>query len=255
MNALVSHYSGCGNDFILLDDRRELFPENDSVLIKAICIQAGVDGLILVRSSLIAAYRMRFFNNDGYETSMCGNGIRCMMRFIVDKIDPACISCLIETLKGPLQLTIVGSKVQVEMGNVQELGWNIELEYTETNTKRIMHHLDTGVPHLVTFVDDLDSIDIQGEGSYFRHLKNANVNFVDVKNRRVRTFERGVEGETLACGTGVTAVAYALHKIAGIPSPISLKVRSQEVLDIAIMDNTAIMTGPAKWIRDLEYAL
>lgn len=249
MGIVASHYSGCGNNFLIIDDRLELFPKNDAELISELCLQADVDGLILVQNSSIASFRMRFFNNDGTEASMCGNGIRCMMRFIVDKIDSKTRSCHIETQKGQLLVKMKGDLVEVEMGKVEEIDWNLMLDYE--GEERVMHHLNTGVPHLVTFVDDVNSIDVENVGSYFRHLKNANVNFVDKVRGEIRTFERGVEGETLACGTGATAAAYALHKLYDFSSPITLKVRSQALLEISIENNFAHLTGPATWIGDI----
>jgi diaminopimelate epimerase len=262
MHATVSHYSGCGNDFILIDDRKKWFCEENTSLISELCIQkAKVDGLILVQSSTSAHFKMKFFNNDGHEASMCGNGIRSLMRFLKEKLSFPHAKCSIETKNRILELECIGSLIRVEMGTIQELGWNIQLaDPTEKNTNWTFHLLDSGVPHLVTFVPDVDVIDVAKIGSYFRHHPQfqphgANVNFVAIDARKIRTFERGVEGETLACGTGATAAAYAMHKLYATPSPIALQVRSRDFLEIDIQNTDVHMTGPATWIRDAHLSL
>lgn len=261
MQISFSHYSGCGNDFILIDDRSEWFCKENAGLISELCQQkAKVDGLILVQSSLLADFKMKFFNNDGSEASMCGNGIRTMARFIKEKLHFPHSKISIETKNRILTLEYIGELIRVEMGPIQELAWNIILSGpNEKNTSWTFHLLDSGVPHLVTFVEDVETIDVMKLGSYFRHHlrfqpHGANVNFVELSTCKIRTFERGVEGETLACGTGSTAAAYAMYKLYKVPSPISMQVRSQDFLQIDIKDKGAYMTGGAKWIRDVHMA-
>ena len=261
MQAIVSHYSGCGNDFIVIDDRKKWFCEQNSSLISEICLQsAKVDGLILVQSSTSAHFKMKFFNNDGHEASMCGNGIRALMRFLKEKLYFPHTKCSIETKNRILALECIGDLIRVEMGKIQELGWNILLQDpADKNTHWTFHLLDSGVPHLVTFVPDVDAIDVAKVGSYFRHHPQfqpygANVNFVAIEARKIRTFERGVEGETLACGTGATAAAYAMHKLYATQTPIALQVRSGDFLGLDIRDDGVGMTGPATWIRDALFS-
>jgi len=246
------HYSGCGNDFIIKDDRDASFPIENNTLIQNACSHAGVDGLILVQRSDTADFRMRFFNNDGKEASMCGNGLRCFFQFIREKLHFSETEATIQTQNRLLHVEDMNGLIRVEMGVAEELGWNIKLE------DHLFHHINTGVPHIVTVVDDVEKVDVNTVGAHFRsHARfgkqGTNVNFVDPKTFKIRTFERGVEGETLACGTGATATAYALHKIHNIPSPITLQVRSQEHLTIDILENQCTMTGPATFIQDISY--
>ena len=248
-----SHYSGCGNDFIIRDDRDASFPIENGTLIQNACLYAGVDGLILVQKSNDADFRMRFFNNDGKEASMCGNGLRCFFQFIREKLHFPETQATIQTQNRRLHVEDRNGLIRVEMGAAEELGWNIELE------DYLFHHINTGVPHIVTVVDDVEKVDVNSVGAHFRshsHFgkQGTNVNFVDPKTLKIRTFERGVEGETLACGTGATATAYALHKMLNIPSPITLQVRSQEYLTIDVTGNSCTMTGPALFIKDMSYA-
>src|SRR5258708_881670 len=115
------------------------------------------------------------------------------------------------------------------MGKIEELGWHIILpDPIQENKNWTLHFLNSGVPHLVTFIDDIDALNILEIGSYFRNHEKfaphgANVNFIDINSFKIRTFERGVEAETLACGTGATASAYAMHKIYNIKMPIKLQ--------------------------------
>ncbi len=267
MNIDVSHYSGCGNDFLLIDNRDGHIPEFTTDCIQNLCQQqtgAGVDGLIVVGSSKSADVAMKYYNADGKEADMCGNGVRCLMQFLRQKRNYPRTRCLLETRLRDLVISCDNQNVSVHMGTVHEYGWDIPVEYQGKTYKA--HHLNTGVPHVVLFVDDVDSVDVDGLGRYVRfHEKfgpqGTNVNFVQQVHAEpeytahIRTYERGVERETLACGTGVTAAAYCLQKRAGFHSPISLRVQSGEWLQVLFeevdgkLDNV-IMKGPATWIKD-----
>jgi diaminopimelate epimerase len=258
IEAPVSHYSGCGNDFLILDDRTEWFPLNPT-LIQDLCRQADLpDGFILLQTSKKADFKMRFFNNDGSEAAMCGNGIRSLMQFLKQKLHIPESTCTIETMHRTLDLTFVGTKIAVSMGEVIELGRNITLSFD--NKEWVFHFFNSGVPHIVTFIEDIETLDVERIGAYFRNherfgKEGTNVNFVDPNRLQIRTFERGVEGETLACGTGATASAYALFHIHQHPFPLSLQVRSQEFLDFDFVKpehskSTLKMTGGADWIKD-----
>jgi len=256
MTITASCYSGCGNDFLIIDDREQWFPEHDAVFISKLCKEYGnVDGCILARRSYLADYQMLYFNNDGRSAAMCGNGVRSFMKYLKEKLHFPKEKCSIEIGTRLLQVALVGPDVRVEMGRVQELGWNIQLPFDECLWT--LHYLNSGVPHLVTIVDDVAVIPVEKIGAYFRHHPQfqpagANVNFIEMGTNKIRTFERGVEAETLACGTGVTATAWALHKLHLVPLPIRLQVRSQEWLEIDIKNDIAIMTGPATWIQDYD---
>jgi len=249
----VSHYSGCGNDFLIIDDRMEWFPATSTTLIQQLTHTANVDGLILVRKGQKNNFAMKYFNNDGKEASMCGNGLRCFYKFLREKIGSKETDETIEIGALLLEVKEAGQNVRVAMGKVEKLGWNIELDFN--GKKWIWHHLNTGVPHIVTFVDDVDAVDVQVVGSFFRNHPQfqpagTNVNFVDAENMRIRTFERGVEAETLACGTGCTAAGFACAKLKEKKLPIRLQVQSKEHLEIDVVHDKAFMTGPARWIRD-----
>lgn len=268
LECIASHYSGCGNDFLLFDNRKKELSQLTAKMVKSLCAVrggAGVDGIILVSPSKNGDAAMNIFNRDGSEAEMCGNGVRCLMQYLRQKLSYPRQRCLLETMKRDILVSSDDTEVTVHIGKVHELGWDITLSY---NKKPLhMHFLDSGVPHVVIFVDDVDVIDVDAIGRYVRNHTHfapngTNVNFVShVGNQaRIRTYERGVEAETLACGTGVSASAYALHKIHGCSSPITFQVRSGELLTVLFEPrNTVIDTlalkGPARWIRDYDVTL
>jgi diaminopimelate epimerase len=222
-------YHGAGNDFILVDFRR--FPPQFDISSFARCVcdrrlGIGADGLILLCTSQVADYKMRIFNADGSEPSMCGNGIRCLFDFI-QKRENHVSELKIETLHGILKCRYCEDQIAVNLGIPRILHWPIELPQGPAFV------INTGVPHAVLFEDDLDDKNIAEEGAKIRfHPQFApigvNVNFVSIKSERqisLRTYERGVEGETLACGTGAAAAAYVAMKHRGLKAPISVLTR------------------------------
>lgn len=231
MKIQFSKYQGSGNDFILVDDRKNLFPI-DSKHIAHLCAPKwgiGADGLILLQSSQKADFRMRIFNSDGKEAESCGNGLLCLNRFITDLGLPQKLY-KIELMQGEARLKMVGDRPSVYLGEPKDLRLNLDL------SKTIGHFVNTGVPHAVIFTPEVKKIDLHSLGKEFRwHSlfgpKGTNVNFAEVKDNSVvvRTFERGVEGETLACGTGAAAVAIISQKIYKLKSPISLSFPGGEV--------------------------
>ncbi len=263
----VSQYSGCGNDFLLIDNREEHIPELSQECISALCqpkTGAGVDGLIIAAQSKSADVAMRYYNCDGKEAEMCGNGVRCLMQFLRQKRNYPRTRCLLETKLRDLVVTSDATDISVHMGIIHDYGWNIPLEHK--GVTYLAHHVNTGVPHIVIFTKDLEKVDVDTIGRLFRNHEQfqphgVNVNFVEPIltephfTAHIRTFERGVERETLACGTGVTAAARCLQKLHNYHSPISLRVQSGEWLQVLFeeidgkLDN-AILKGPACWIRD-----
>jgi diaminopimelate epimerase len=234
-----SKYSGCGNDFILIDNRENHFPHADRALIARLCHRQcgiGADGLILLERSLKADYRMRIFNADGGEAEMCGNGIRCLIKFI-RQLGGLRSHYLIETMHSCLRTTEKGEKVSVEMPEPQAIRVSLSLPTGALQC----HYLNTGVPHAVIFVDELQNDDWMRMAPLIRNHEafgpaGTNVNFASLDPSGavwVRTYERGVEGETLACGTGATATALAAGAQFGLPSPIQVFPRSGEPLDIS----------------------
>lgn len=268
----LSHYSGCGNDFLLIDNRHGAYPELTGSLIRELCqfkTAKGVDGLIIATHSKSADVAMKYYNSDGNEAEMCGNGARCLMQFLRQKGSYPRERLLLETKLRDLVVTCDATTISIHMGTVHEYGWNIPVEY---NGKTYMaHHLNTGVPHVVIFTENLEAVDVEQMGRYLRYHEKfgpqgTNVNFVEPMlqqpefSAHIRTYERGVERETLACGTGVTAAAYCLNKLHGYHSPVSLKVQSGEWLQVLFEEHdgkidNVILKGPATWLSDSEIAL
>ncbi len=203
-------YQGTGNDFVMIDNRNNQFPKLDTSLINKLCDRrfgVGADGLILLENEKDLDFKMVYFNADGNESSMCGNGGRCFVAFanrlkVIDK------SAIFNAVDGLHQATIKNGNVSLQMVNVNTV---------ESFDSHL--YLNTGSPHHVEFVDNIDEIDIKTTGRKIRNgapyfEEGTNVNFAELINEntiKVRTYERGVEDETLSCGTGVTAVAIAAH--------------------------------------------
>lgn len=211
-------YHGAGNDFILIDDRALLFHYSVSHLCHR-KFGIGADGLILLQTDPVADFRMRIFNSDGSEAESCGNGLRCLMKFILDLGLPK-QRYRIATGDRIVSAEFMGEQISVEMGrarDVKQIGKNL-------------YSLDTGVPHVVVFVSDIQSVDILKEGAGLRNHplfqpRGTNVNFASLRpdgSIHVRTYERGLEGETLACGTGGTAVAVIASQWYQVPSPVRI---------------------------------
>lgn len=248
-----SKYQGCGNDFILIDNRSQPFFDPYPALITRLCHRhfgIGADGLILLETSAKADFGMRIFNSDGSEAEMCGNGIRCLKHFI-ETLGHQDLSCTISTSYKVFELNRRRDLVSVQMGPVTDVAWNLNLPVGDRFY--IGHYLDTGVPHLVIFVEELEQVPLLDDGRALRyhsrfHPRGVNVNFVAFQDGRwsYRTYERGVEGETLACGTGAMAAALAIQAIQGGKPPIGLKTRSGEMLEIAFDGFAHVeMGGPA----------
>ncbi len=236
-------YHGAGNDFILIDLRH--FSLSDPGLIaRQVCQRKwgiGADGLLLLLPSSAADYRMQIFNADGSQPAMCGNGIRCLIDYIHKRIGPE--NLRIETPAGILSGRMINGEIAVNLGRPKVLHWPLEGTFV----------VDTGVPHAVLCVEDLENIDVQTSGRQIRHNPvfvphGVNVNFMKINADKVavRTYERGVEGETLACGTGAAAAAYVAFKEFKLPSPISIQTRGQEQLRFLITQDDEIeMLGSA----------
>lgn len=215
-------YQGTGNDFIMIDDRDGIFPASDQAFVERLCHRRfgiGADGLILLQNDPEYDFRMVYFNADGAEGSMCGNGGRCIVRFAHDL-------GLFE--KKTRFIAVDGGHVAVVDGE------NISLKMSDVSgieNRGGLTFLNTGSPHVVQFVDDLESLDVVADGRSIRYSEpfqpgGTNVNFaqiVDANTLFVRTYERGVEDETYSCGTGVTAVALVAHQQLSMSDPIHIQ--------------------------------
>ncbi len=203
-------YQGTGNDFIVIDNRAEIVPVDDRDLISFLCdrkLGIGADGLLLLENAPGVDFKMVYFNSDGNESSMCGNGGRCLVAF-AKQLGIIDVMTTFIAIDGIHTASINDDNiVRLKMQDVPEL-----------KEKPGYTFLDTGSPHHVQLVDDLEKLNVRKEGAKLRYglygAKGSNINFVEPKGPntfRVRTYERGVEDETLSCGTGVTAVALAMH--------------------------------------------
>lgn len=233
--------SGAGNDFIIIDNRGGIIPENiEAGFIPSICnrrMSTGADGLILLEESERADFKWRFYNADGSVAEMCGNGARCIARFAALKGITG-DEATFETLAGLMHARVTDGGVSLKMTNPtgMQLAYALDLK-TDTIT---VSSLNTGVPHVVVPVPDLDSVDVVATGREIRHHpryhpEGTNVNFtraVSGDTIAVRTYERGVEDETLACGTGAVAVALVTARLEAKSSPITVLTRSGSQLKI-----------------------
>ena len=209
MKINFTKYEGNGNDFIIIDDRKEEFSDDNVLMISKLCDRKfgiGADGLILLRKHKVYDFQMIYFNSDGNESSMCGNGGRCLVSYALQlDIDLKTNSFL--AIDGVHKFKVVDNEIYLKMNDVKDIV-----------VKNGYNFLNTGSPHVVQIVENVDEINVYEQGKkirrQFQEMNGVNVNFVSFNNDiiKCRTFERGVENETLSCGTGVVAVALYIFK-------------------------------------------
>lgn len=233
---------GSGNDFILIDDRRgTLKGRSLRTLAVKVCNRhhsVGADGLIVIVPSKKADFKWRFLNADGSEAEMCGNGSRCAARFAhIKKITGTKMS--FETLAGIIHAEVRKKSVKVQLTGASNLRMNINIPLNGKH--RLGHFINTGVPHLVYLSDRIIGEDVLETGRTTRYHElfqpaGTNVNFIQVlgpKKLQIRTYERGVEGETLACGTGSVAGALIAGRLGLVSSPVEVRTKSGEKLVVS----------------------
>jgi diaminopimelate epimerase len=246
MERVIDFYkmSGSGNDFILVDNRANIIEaEVAPELARNLCrrkVSVGADGLILIENDDEVDFRWNFFNADGSKAEMCGNGGRCVAR-LANMLGICGSSLSFRTLAGLIRAEVSGSRVKLQMTEPRDLRLDMELEL---NGQRFnTHFVNTGVPHTVFILDGpeiLEKQEVVGQGRKVRfHSQFApagtNVNFVAVLGEQtlaLRTYERGVEDETLACGTGATAVALIGAAKGMVRPPVAVHTKSGETLTI-----------------------
>lgn len=254
--------NGAGNDFVVVDNRRKNLDLSRETIAR-LCDRhrgVGADGLLAVEPAEQGAdFRMRYYNADGGEAEMCGNGARCFSRY-AGRLAGQTGVIRFETQAGIIAAEFVGDLVRLAMSDPAGLFLNETLN-VKGNTLTV-HFVNTGVPHAVVVVDDLEAVPVLEYGAGLRYHerfapRGTNANFIqeiDANTIAIRTYERGVEGETLACGTGVTASALIHHELTGAKSPVSVRVRGGDTLQVGFekdaqgaYKNVTLM-GPADFV-------
>ena len=253
--------NGAGNDFVFIDNRTGEVHLNRSQIAR-LCDRhrgVGADGVLLLeKSSNGADFRMRYFNADGGEAEMCGNGARCFARF-ANRITGAKGKLCFQTLAGVISAELKGGVVMLQMTEPTDLRLKIELAVADEN--KTVHFINSGVPHVIIPVARIDDADVGREGAAIRYHKlfspkGANVNFLEKRGDKkiaIRTYERGVEDETLACGTGIVASALIFAAIENASSPITVIARGGDELYVGFEKtdsqfHNVTLTGPAEFV-------
>lgn len=274
--------SGAGNDFICIDNRRKKIKLTQRQIERLCHRQQGIgaDGLLMLEPSKnkMADYTMRYYNADGKEAEMCGNGARCLARFACKVTGTSKRTLILHTRAGLIEASAHGEEISLKMTQPKETKLH---QIIQTSQGKIeLHFINTGVPHLVIFTNKLESVPLSQLGPFLRYHKvfapaGTNVNWVQIENKTkagavnkakakisnklsIRTYERGVEAETLACGTGAVASALIAHMLYKLSSPIDIRVAGGDVLRIQFEKGPAgdfekvSLQGPAEFIFEGE---
>jgi diaminopimelate epimerase len=261
-NPAFAKMQACGNDFIVMDDRTEQFSGLESALAQRLCqphLGLGADGLLLLRNAeAVGHFSMVFVNANGLIGEMCGNGARCLAAFIHRAIlDTQAL--VLQTVIGPVPVRFEDAqRILLDLPVAGPIRSGIAIEWQGRDW--LFEAVEVGVPHAVIFLPDLSALEQLPVDALGRHVchhpafapRQTNVNFVALENGRLhlRTYERGVEAETLGCGTGATAAALLAHQRFGLPWPIQVITRSGEALDIHVEPGSGRLqlTGSAHFI-------
>ncbi len=253
--------NGAGNDFVMIDNRLgDLRLASDQIA--KICDRhrgVGADGvLVLERAANGADFRMRYYNADGGEAEMCGNGARCFARY-ASKVAGPMEQLSFETPAGVIGAALQGEAVRLQMSEPKDLRLGITIPLSDRQVAA--HFVNSGVPHVVVPVENLEAVDVRGVGAVIRRHemfapKGANVNFLKERGGSqiaIRTYERGVEDETLACGTGVVASALIFAALKNVEGPIGVLVRGGNELQVGFEKTgdqfrNVTLTGPADFV-------
>jgi len=254
--------NGAGNDFIVIDNQN-LEVKLSKEEIEALCDRhrgIGADGLIAVEPAEGGAdYKFRYYNADGGEAEMCGNGARCFGRFAAHLGDEVKSKVSFETIAGVLTAEMIEENVMIEMSDPFDL--NLSTQCNVDGLAKV-NFVNTGVPHAVVAVDGLSQTNVQEKGATIRYHEcfapnGTNANFYEAVGEShiaIRTYERGVEGETLACGTGMCACALMYHLETGSPSPVKVDVAGGDTLEIGFEKDedgkfkNVTLSGPADFV-------
>lgn len=253
MSEIVFHkMEASGNDFLVIDNRKGIIKDPNRFAAE-VCrphVGVGADGVLLIESSRKADFFMRIVNSDGSEAEACGNGYRCVGLYAKELLGFPDTMC-IDTLAGLIEVHVNAKTVKAKMADPKDYRERVKIDLLGG---RILTgaFIDTGVPHVVVFTEGLNQIPVTELGCAIRYHKTfkprgTNVNFVEVTgvdSLKIRTYERGVEEETLACGTGTVASALAAYLAGRVKAPVRVKTKSGEVL-------TVYFDGSGKNIRNV----
>lgn len=252
---------GTGNDFVLIDNRADLLTGDVSSFVKSVCsrrMSVGADGVLLLERSENADFKMRYFNADGGEAEFCGNGARCIALYaFLNGIAEKEMS--FESEAGLRLASVNGRTVTINMPDPHDVKPTLPLSGRRIEASFIR----VGVPHVVLFVENVDDVDVVKQGRAIREMEQfrpegTNVNFVQLYNSdclRVRTYERGVENETLSCGTGVCASAIIAHFVRKYEPPVKVLTQTDSLLTVTFKFQEerieqCTLTGEAEIVYD-----
>lgn len=263
MEISFTKMNGAGNDFVVLDNRDGRYNCLDGAAIARLCDRhrgVGADGLLAVepaKPGSDADFTFRYYNADGGEAEMCGNGARCFGKFARGLLPGAVEQVSFDTIAGRITARFIGDTVRIQLSEPKDFRLGLDLPLP--GGRGTVHFVNTGVPHAVLLVDDIGAVDVRGLGAALRYHeafapRGTNANFQQVLapgEITIRTYERGVEDETLACGTGIVANALVHHRLTGAPPPVRVHVRGGDMLEVGFLADgpetfrDVTLTGPA----------